>query len=63
LYVKARTLAAEERVNYTATSYNNRRGVASGVFCGSAPRLYDSTDGVKRLQNYLVWWLVRISPP
>jgi hypothetical protein len=26
------------------TSHNNRRGDASGVLCGSAPRLYDSTD-------------------
>jgi hypothetical protein len=26
------------------TSRNNRRGVASGVLCGSAPRIYDSAD-------------------
>jgi hypothetical protein len=28
------------------TSNNNRRGDAGGVFCRSAPRLYDSTDRV-----------------
>jgi hypothetical protein len=42
----ARTHAAEESVMYAVTSRNNRRGVArgvlgSGVFCGSAPRLYN----------------------
>jgi hypothetical protein len=34
----ARTYTAEERVTYAVTSRNNRRGVASGAFCGSAPR-------------------------
>jgi hypothetical protein len=28
------------------TSRNNRRGVAGGVLCGSAPRLYVSTDRI-----------------
>jgi hypothetical protein len=42
----ARTHAAGERIMYAVTSRNNRRGVASGVLCGSAPRLYDSTDRV-----------------
>jgi hypothetical protein len=28
------------------TSPNNGRGVVGGVVCGSAPRLYDSTDRV-----------------
>jgi hypothetical protein len=28
------------------TSHNSRRGDAGGVLCGSAPRLYDSTDRV-----------------
>jgi hypothetical protein len=31
---------------YAVTSRNNRRGVASGVLCGSAPMLYDLTDRV-----------------
>jgi hypothetical protein len=26
---------------------NSRRGVENGVLCGSAPRLYDSTDRVQ----------------
>jgi hypothetical protein len=34
----ARKHAAEERVKYAVTSRNNRRGVTSGVLCGSAPR-------------------------
>jgi hypothetical protein len=32
---------------YAVTSRNNRTGVAGGVLCGSAPRLYDSTDRVQ----------------
>jgi hypothetical protein len=32
---------------YGVTSRNNIRSVASGVLCGSAPRLCDSTDGVQ----------------
>jgi hypothetical protein len=32
---------------YAVTSRNNRGGVASCVFCGSALRLYDSTDQVQ----------------
>jgi hypothetical protein len=32
---------------YAATSRNNRRGVANGVLCGFAPRLYDSTELVQ----------------
>jgi hypothetical protein len=40
----ALTHAAEERVTFAVTSLNNRRGVASGVFCGAASRRYDSTD-------------------
>jgi hypothetical protein len=39
----ARTHAAEEHITFAVTSRNNRRGVASGVLCGSAPRLFDST--------------------
>jgi hypothetical protein len=34
----ARTHAVEERVTYAVTSRCNRRGVASDVLCGSAPR-------------------------
>jgi hypothetical protein len=29
------------------TSRNTRRGAASDILCGSAPRLYDSTDRVQ----------------
>jgi hypothetical protein len=36
------------------TSHNNRRGDAGWVLCGSAPRLYDSTDRV--LLNEWVQW-------
>jgi hypothetical protein len=46
LQVMARTHAAEERVTYAVTSRNNRRGVTSGVLCGSAPR--------SLLRNYAV---------
>jgi hypothetical protein len=37
-YVMARTHAAEERLTYAVTLRNSRRGVASGVLYGSAPR-------------------------
>jgi hypothetical protein len=39
------THAAEEHV--TLALHDNRRDVASGVLCGSAPRLYDLTDQVR----------------
>jgi hypothetical protein len=42
--VMAGTHAAEECVTYVVTSRNDRRGVASGVLCGSASRLCDLTD-------------------
>jgi hypothetical protein len=41
-----RAAVAMERLGYAMTSRTNRGGDAGGVLCGSAPRLYDSTDRV-----------------
>jgi hypothetical protein len=42
----SRCYAAPAAYACTVTSHNNRRGDADGVFCRSAPRLYDWTDRV-----------------
>jgi hypothetical protein len=46
-WVMARTYTAEKYVTYAVTLHNIRGGVARGVLCGSASRLYDSTDRVQ----------------
>jgi hypothetical protein len=43
----ARTHATEEHVTSAVTLRSNREDVASGVLCGSSPRLYDSTNRVQ----------------
>jgi hypothetical protein len=65
----ARTHAAEERVMYVVTSRNNRRCVANGVLCGSAPRSLLSSDAVNtslqqriNTQQYRKWCFLWFRP-
>jgi hypothetical protein len=62
------TYVAEEHVMYAVMSHNKKRGVASGIFCGSAPMLYDSTDQVSSISEssaaeysgvkWAGWWAI-----
>jgi hypothetical protein len=36
---------------YAVTFRNSRRGVVSGVVCGTAPRLYDMSDPVQLVSD------------
>jgi hypothetical protein len=40
----SRCYVAPSEYACAVTLHNSRRGDAGGVLCGSAPRLYDSTD-------------------